>query len=218
MSRNIIGCLWGALALTLFASTASATFIECQTTGTQPGQIAFTGQPITLACGSFAIPAGFTLTGVDLELLNDAQGPGGTGATVTWTWQSITGISQSGQQMNIETAPDSATFGPCSALPGSITTTCPSFLGPYPQNLTGVTFNAVTIQVSATSGGAGLAPAGGDVSARLFIQYDVTPQVVVEAVPEPITLSLVGGGLVGFGLLARKRRNAAGRPPLTSRS
>jgi hypothetical protein len=218
MSRNIT-VLLGALTLTLFASTASATFIDCQTMGSLPGQVPFTGQPITLACGPYAIPTGFALTGIDLELLNDAQGPSDTGATVTWTWYNIMGISQSGQQMNIETAPDSATFGPCSALPGSITNTCPSFLGPYPLNLTNVTFNAVTVEVSAVGGGGGVADAG-DVSARLLIQYELTPDSVqIDATPEPIPLSLVGGGLLGVGLLARKRRNAAAeRSPVTSQS
>jgi hypothetical protein len=198
-------CL-GVLALTLLASTASASFVQCQTIGSAPGQVAFAGQPATLTCPAFVVPAGNTLTGVDIELVDDAQGPAAVGANVTWTWNTFVGVSQTGSQINMESSADGATFGPCSALGGSIVSTCPSFLGTYAQNVAaGGTFNAVSVKVSAAGGGGGV-DAGGSDSARLFIQYDLTP--VQTGVPEPVTMSLVGCGLLSVALLGRKRNKA----------
>jgi hypothetical protein len=203
MTRKLMGYLLAALALTLFASTASAAFIQCQTIGSPSGSVPLTGQPVTLTCPAFVVPASNTLTGVELELIDDAQGPSSIGSTIQWTWNTFVGVSQLGSQINIETSPDGATFGPCSALGGSIVNTCPSFLGPYAQNIAaGGTFNAVSVNASAIATAGGLSSGGSD-SVRLFVQYDLTPQT---GVPEPVTLSLVGFGLLGVGLLARKRR------------
>jgi hypothetical protein len=202
MTRNLMAVFLGVIALTLFASTANASFIECQTIGSPSGGVGFTGQPVTLTCPAFVVPSGNTLTGVDIELVNDAQGPADIGATVTWVWNTFVGVPQSGTQTNMQSSPDGVTFGSCSAQAGSIVNTCPSILGTYVANvIAGNTFNAVSVNVTASSGGGGLDTAGSD-SARLFIQYDLTPT----GVPEPVTLSLVGGGLLAVGLLARKRR------------
>jgi hypothetical protein len=187
--------------LTLFASTASASFVQCQTVGTPSGSVALTGQPITLTCPAFVVPSGNTLTGVDLELVNDAQGPASVGSTIQWTWNTFVGVPQSGSQVNQETSTDGATFGPCSATATNIVSTCPSFLGTYAETVTaGNTFNAVSVNAAAIATVGGLSSGGSD-SVRLFIQYDLTPT----GVPEPVTLSLAGGGLLGMGLMMRKR-------------
>jgi hypothetical protein len=173
MNSKRIGFLGGILALTFFASSASAAFTLCQTVGSPVGAVALTGQPVTLTCPSFVVPPGFILTGVDLQLVNDAQGPSSQGSVITWTWNTFTGVPEAGTQVNQEVSPDAATFGPCSATAVRINATCPTILT-YPENITaGNVFNAVSVQVSAAATAGGVDAGGGD-SVRLFIQYDLT--------------------------------------------
>jgi hypothetical protein len=180
MTRRTSGFLMGALAMTLFASSASAAFTLCQTVGSITGTVPFTPQPATLTCPSIVVPAGSTLTSVDLQLVNDAQGPASIGSTVQWTWNNFSGVPEAGTQVNSETSSDGATFNACVATAIRINATCPTLLN-YPLNIAaGNTFNAVSVQVAAAATVGGVSPGGGD-SARLLIQYNFT------AVPPPIT-------------------------------
>jgi hypothetical protein len=184
------------MLLALFVPTASAAFIQCQTLPVTLG-----AAPITLTCGAITVPTGSWLSGVDLELIDDAQGPAAAGATVTWTWNTfvIPGATQTGSQVNMETAPDFATFSGCVAQAGSIVATCPSILGTYAEHvLAGNSFGPVTVNVAALGGNGGLDVAG-SASARLFIQYDYSSNA-----PEPATMGLMGGALLGLALFGKK--------------
>jgi hypothetical protein len=63
------------------------------------------------------------------------------------------------------------------------------------------TFGAVVLNVTAAAGtGGGVAAGNGGDSADLYIQYEYS-----STTPEPATLSLIGGALLGLGVFARKR-------------
>src|ERR1035437_621212 len=188
----------------IFAPTASASFISCQTIGSASGSVAFSPNPATLTCSSIVVPVGFTLTGVDLQLIDDAQGPVTLppASTIQWTWNTFTGVTQAGSQVNQETSPDGLTFGSCTAVSGSIVNTCPSVLSYVANVAAGENFNAVSVKVSAAATSGGLDSGGSD-SARLAIQYDYTP--IQTGTPEPATIAMLGSALIGLGLIGRKR-------------
>jgi hypothetical protein len=192
--KKCLVVLTGILLLALFVPTASASFVVCQTSVVTVG-----GPTVTLTCPSVVVPTGEFLSGVDLELVDDAQGPSGAGSTIEWTWNTFTGVTQAGTQWNEEQSTDGVSFGSCYTVAGSIIATCPSILGTYAENvLSGGTFNQVTVNVAATAPVGGLDSAG-SASARLYVQYDYSSNA-----PEPATLSLMGGALLGLGLLGKK--------------
>jgi hypothetical protein len=198
--KKCLVVLTGIMLLLLFVPTASASYILCQGVGTAgDGSVALTNQPVTLTCSSYTVPEGYTLTGVEIKLVDDAQGPGAAGSTVYFSWSSFTGVTQSGTQKNAESSTDGTTFNSCTG--SGISSSCPTTLSYTESVASGDTFNAVSVTVSA-SGAAGTYNSHGGASAELYIQYDLTPNGTI---PEPTTLSLIGGALMGLGVFARKR-------------
>jgi hypothetical protein len=133
---------------------------------------------------------------IDLYLKDDAQAPLGLGSGVLDTWASTT-VGVAFTQSIVTASSDGINFNECSATAGMQTSgVCPIILSFLESNLT--SFGALTVTVSATPDPGGVSAVGSD-SANLYVQYEYAP-----IAPEPATLSLMGGALLGLGLFGKK--------------
>jgi hypothetical protein len=199
VSQNMKKCLvvlTGILALVFLVPTASASFIQCANIGGGIGGSSFSG-PLT--CPAYTgVPAGYHLTGVDLNLYTDAQAPQAASSIIQWTFSNFVGVTQSGSEIIQRAANGLSDYGTCTVIAGSINATCGPTLLSY--SASGTTFNAVTVNVLAGVFSGGGVDTAGSISARLQIQYDIASDT-----PEPTSIALIGGGLLSLGLLGRKR-------------
>lgn len=219
--KKCLVVLTGILLLVLGTFTASASpilsgYTACGGVGGPTGSTAFvaggpptgstvsgnsvvTGSTDTITCSLISsVPVGDYLTQIDLYLKDDASTPSSVTSSVIDSWaSSTTGVVFNAQ---ITTASsDGINFNECQGTGGSASGVCPIVLS-FPQsNLT--SFGNIVVTVSAVAGaGGGVATTGSD-SANLYIQYEYSP-----VAPEPTTLGLMGGALLGLGLLAKKVR------------
>jgi hypothetical protein len=96
---------------------------------------------------------------------------------------------------------DGINFGECYQSNGTGTQTggaCPIY--EYISTPTDPTsFAAFNVDVSVSNVAGGGVAGNGNTTANLYVQYEYN-----SAAPEPATLGLMGGALLGFGLFARK--------------
>ncbi len=212
--KKCLAVLTGIMALVLFAPMANASFIECGSIGSVVGTTGFTGGTASLnasvngaglaslTCSGITVPAGFTLYQVDFLLESDAQHPQDASSAINYTWNATSGYTMSSppEVLNL-TSQAGTSFDTCSGVSGPGIGACPIILSATGLNIGGGgSYNAVTFTVSAAAVGAdGVAPTGSD-SATLYVQYDES-----SGVPEPATLSLIGGALLGLGVFGRKK-------------
>jgi hypothetical protein len=219
--KTNIGLLVGGLVL-LLGSTASATTL-CGTANTSGGSANFTvsspgpgGSVVlngdgsaTITCnGLNVIPPSDTLTAIDVTIIDNGNTSNDLLSQITWTW------SYSGPNLNpsnpsgtySEDGISGDQFGACFNHPGG-SLTCNGTTTFTPQttyNNLSVPNLSFTVSAADTGpSGDGLLNGGGGATATVLIQFDYVP---TSSIPEPTVLLLIGSGLVGLGVFARRKR------------
>lgn len=210
--KKCLMVLTAVMLVALFVPTASAAYIICGGVGSPSGSTVFgagstlTGNATllagtaTLTCTGITVPVNTTLTGIDLYLKDDAQAPSGLGSGVNFTWLATSGVTfvPATEMVGIASS-DGINFDECTGISGPYVGNCPAILHFAENVAAGSSFNNVVITVSAAAVSGGVSSVGSD-SANLYIQFDES-----SGTPEPATLVLIGGGLLGLGVFARKR-------------
>jgi hypothetical protein len=210
MTKKLLGLMFMAL---LCASVASAlTYVDTCTPGgfvSPPGGGSGSAAGTASCVASFTVPAGDTLSAVDLFLTNSFSQAGGTGTTVTFTYtlggadtglpSSITGVATGfGSSGNYAYT---WTGGSCVAGMGQfgVDNTAVDCTSTTDSNPPGT----VTVSGTETLTGAALLPSG-----TLGWSVGVTYTYNSTGTPEPASLLLVGGGLIGLAFAGRRKFRA----------
>jgi hypothetical protein len=211
--KKCLMVLTAVMLVALFVPTASASFIYCGGVGTPAGSNSFANGVIvptasinnstgvaTMTCtGVGTVPVGSTLTGVDLYLKDSASGPPPGNAEVDITWNAGVGVAFAQEVISINST-NGIDWDLCQGKSGPFVGVCPVYLVNLTENV--LQGGAIpTITALAQAGGA-VPASNGNITADLYIQYDYTSNGTI---PEPATLSLMGGALLGLGVFARKR-------------
>jgi len=226
--KTKIGLLVGGLALVL-GSTASAGTL-CGSVGSAGnGNVAFTTQANgaagtasasggigTITCNSFTVPPGETLSTIVIGITDDANQSVDTNSQITWVWtysgialnpsnpagtfsETGNGVGAFGNCTGTGSliCDANATFSPVVGINGAPVTGTPT--GTFTFTVTPCVSGPGDVQVC--GGSDGLGPTGAD-SAQVLISFTYVP---TSTVPEPATLFLIGSGLIGLGVIARRK-------------
>jgi hypothetical protein len=190
--------------LTLVSGVASANAIFGTCTPFELTFAAGTGGPTTETCAAVSIPSGWSFTTAEEYTIADYTGGGGSTTNTVQTMYTnsavgATAFGGSPANCNVTGGANSSPSG-CNSnytfTPGGMGTL--PFLSGNPTTASaGFT---VSISSSVTGGTVTASSAG------VVIEFDYTQN---STTPEPMSMMLVGGGLLGLGLVASKLRKKA---------
>jgi len=210
-----------AFALVCGVASASSLFIVCSNPGAVSVNGANTFASTPLFCPQFStLPAGDSLYSVTIKIedsFNQAN-PFATSNSFTFTYTSIDAdlhLANGALPNTCVTSGVGASTTCVDTITGSGGTLIA--LGEFYQLGNVITSNLAayigggTFQVGMVAGAPGASGGSvlgtGDIAATAFVTYTYLPNAVGS--PEPMTMMLVGGGLLGLGLLVSKRRKKA---------
>jgi hypothetical protein len=165
---------------------------------------------VVYTCIPFTIPAGDTLTGVDITILNDySLGLSGSTNSVefmyTVTGFSTTALTTSVTGVGTNTSTSGAVVSQTPA--GDCTQTGTDSIDCQDRGLSLVSppnFNAVTVTGRSLWTAGGLGPSGADgFNVSETFTYSPT-STSLPSVPEPASFLLIGGGLIGLATVGRR--------------
>jgi len=212
MTKKLLGVLFVTL---LFTTVAMATQVsEYCGSSVQGGP----GEPVLSAfgvtCAAFTIPMGDTLTAVDILVDDEFTGAAGA-STITYTYTITSGnftpnwtAVASGSGISGAGAP-SAGCATTSTTPPTNAYDCSYSPFSGISNPPTGSYGPVTLTVSDAwgAGSAGLLSGGATIlNVYEYDTYSATPPPVTT--PEPASLLMIGGGLVGLAILSRRKRRA----------
>jgi hypothetical protein len=205
MTKKLVGLL--VVALFCVGMANASTFSEACPPGgivQGPGTPGISGNSV---CAAFTVPMGDTLTSVEIFISGDwSLGVTGgntlnytytiTGGTPAFTPSTLTESVQGNQGFS-----SAFIFAGCPEVGGSDTAACTQNL-----SLNGLATYAsvvVTGVGSWAAGSAGLSPTGAEDFGVVSVIFTYGPTVTT---PEPASLLMIGGGLIGLAVFARRKR------------
>jgi hypothetical protein len=211
MTKKVLGLLIVTLMFSVAASAATVSEFCGGATLTNVS-VGFptpflTGAPVT--CAGFTAPVGQTITSEDITVNNDfSSGLGTTTDTVTFTYNlvgfnfsSLTGTNSGVGVSGVPVFTGSA--GSSCSIPGAfgnaVAIDCR-------DNVSATTVGPIGFSVFSTWTAGGLQSNGAEtINISAFFTYSV-PTVTT---PEPATLLMIGGGLIGLALVARRKKRVS---------
>ena len=205
MTKKLLGLF--VVALFCVGMANASTFAEACPPGgivQGPGTPTINGDSV---CAAFTVPMGDTLTSVQVNISGDWSLGVVGGNTLDYTF-TITGGTPAFTPMTLTEAvsgssgfSNSFTFAGCPEVGTSDTATCTDNL-----SLVGLaTYASVVVTGSGSwaAGSAGLTPTGAEDFGVVSIIFTYGPTVTT---PEPASLLMIGGGLIGLAVFARRKR------------
>ena len=216
MTKRLVGLLGMALVFTALAS-ASTFAVSCG--GTSVSATVGGGTPQSPGlngtanlCVAWTVPTNFTLTEVDLKIQNDwSAGDPNQTDTLNFTYTiggfSLSSLTSTVTGVGSSNTPVSFTGSPCSVPGGNDVIVCTdtglNIIGNGSNQ-----FNAITASILAAWSAGGLAASGGGTGSEEGLWTAVYTYSPTQVVPEPGSLVMIGSGLIGLALAARRKWNA----------
>jgi PEP-CTERM motif len=201
----LVCCLMGGSSL-----FGSSIFDFCTPLGSFSGGA---GGPLSEVCGNFATDGGGTIgtapgqdtiTGIEVWFVADYDGglTPSNQVSVLFGTPSVGVWSVPGVDPCVVTGGGSSTANTCNVYSGTVTAPGTENIGNTDTGATLQTDAATpfSVAVSSVVNSGTVQNSIGDV----IVEYDYSVNASVGGVPEPATLSLVGGALLGVGLLRKK--------------
>ena len=204
-SANTVTLLCGSLGS--LPNSGTSTFLNGVAANGSGGTASITGSVGTITCNSFAVPNGYTLTTISLIGSDDASQPLDGSSAIQWDWAKVSGLILTPpitETVNQETS-TGFSFGSCTTINGG-DLPCDSNVIYGLTVAGGTSTGAFVFTVSSMAvGGDGVGPTG-NTNAQMGIDFEYTFN---NPIPEPMSMLLTGGGLLGLGLAASKLRKKA---------